>query len=188
MSTRNKLLTVAEYDALGESGALSQDDRVELIDGRITPMRPVVPRHAWCGTRLGNTLTPKLWPRVIVSMRQPLVVDGFTEVHPEITLLRQRPDDYDSELPQARDALALVEVATAAAGFRIHEWRKVDLYCKAGIPEVWLIDLHQSFVEARREPGSRGYSRIERRGRGETLAFDAFPDLPIEVSAILGRP
>jgi hypothetical protein len=41
-----KLLTSAEYHELGRLGVLTEDDRVELIEGEVVPMSPIGSRHA----------------------------------------------------------------------------------------------------------------------------------------------
>ena len=46
--------TVAEYYRMGEAGILTEDDRVELIDGEIIQMPPIGDPHAWCVNRLNH--------------------------------------------------------------------------------------------------------------------------------------
>ena len=39
-------LTVRDYHRLGEAGILSEDDRIELLEGQLVDMSPIGPRHA----------------------------------------------------------------------------------------------------------------------------------------------
>lgn len=57
---------------------------------------------------------------------------------------------------------------------------------RAGIPEVWLIDLSEERVEVYREPIPQGYRVIQQVRRGEHLTLAMFPDLNLAVDAILG--
>ena len=40
-ATPRRLLTVDEYHRMGEAGILTEDDRVELIEGELVAMAPI---------------------------------------------------------------------------------------------------------------------------------------------------
>ena len=63
---------------------------------------------------------------------------------------------------------------------------KVPLYARAGVPEVWLVDLADEGVEAYRRPAAGQYTDMQRVRRGQRLACDAFSDLVVAVDEILG--
>ena len=44
--TKLRLFDVDEYYAMAEAGILSEDDRVELLDGEIVTMAPISSLHA----------------------------------------------------------------------------------------------------------------------------------------------
>ena len=49
-----RLLTVDEYHRMGEAGILTDDDRVELIEGELVAMAPIGSEHV----AATNALTP----------------------------------------------------------------------------------------------------------------------------------
>src|ERR1700730_5323871 len=57
ITSRKKLLTAAEYEALVDEGILSEDDRVELIEGEVVEMSPIGPPHDSRVIRLTHLFT-----------------------------------------------------------------------------------------------------------------------------------
>lgn len=186
----DKLLTTAEYHELGRLGVLSADDRVELIEGRVVPMAPIGPRHAGCANFLSNLLIRHLGARVIVTVQNPVLLSDITEPQPDLLLLRPRQDYYRDSHPVPADVLAAVEVADTT---HAHDRRKARLYAAAGVPEMWLVDVRNDLVEIRSRPTALGFAfafaEIALHRRGDRIAFQAFPDLQIDVAELLGaRP
>ena len=46
---------------------------------------------------------------------------------------------------------------------------KVPMYARAGIPEVWLVNLPQEVVEVYSDPSAGRYRTVRRVGRSESL-------------------
>jgi len=84
--------------------------------------------------------------------------------------------------PTPDDVYLLVEVAETSS--ETDRRVTVPLYARAGIPEVWLVDLQQDNVTAYREHTPNGYRTARVFRRGESLAQSAFPDRPITISDI----
>ena len=55
-----------------------------------------------------------------------------------------------------------------------------------GIPEAWLVDLPRSVIEVYRDPSPQGYREVLTLRRGDRISPLAFPDLQLDVDAILG--
>jgi Uma2 family endonuclease len=176
--------TVDEYRRMLEGGILAEDDRVELINGEIVEMAPIGSRHAACVKRLNNLFSRQVGDRAVVGVQDPVRLDEYSEPQPDLTLLRPRPDYYAGGHPGPEDVLLVVEVAETSAEY--DRQIKVPLYARAGIREVWLVDLAASAVEVYREPTPEGYRQVRRFGRGETLSPEALPDINLALDDILG--
>ena len=59
--------TVEEYHRMAEVGILTDEDRVELIDGEIVEMTPIGARHGWCVMFLTEFFVKNLADRALVS-------------------------------------------------------------------------------------------------------------------------
>jgi len=177
--------TVEDYHRMAQAGILSEDDRVELIDGEILKMAPIGSRHAGAVKRLlDKFIHLQAAGKVLLSVQDPIRLGEDSEPQPDLTLLRPRPDFYGSSHPGPQDVLLVVEVAETSATYDREV--KLPLYARAGIPEVWLIDLSEERIEIHRHPFPRGYQQVQHLRRGERLAPDALPDVSFAVEAILG--
>jgi Uma2 family endonuclease len=108
----------------------------------------------------------------------------MSELQPDVTLLRPRADFYVSAHPGVADILLLIEVANST--LRLDRRVKIPLYARAGIGEVWLVDLISERVEMFREPGGGRYRDVTRLERGAELAPLVFSDPTLVVDDLLG--
>jgi Uma2 family endonuclease len=161
-------LSVEDFHAMGRAGILTEDDRVELIDGELIDMAPIGSFHWSMVTRLSTLLIRQLGDHAIVSTQSALSLPPDSEPQPDIAVLKAHPTWYRDALPTARDVLLLVEVADTTLAY--DRDIKLPLYARHGVPEVWLFDLQAESTEIHLDPGSRGYRRILRPDRGEALS------------------
>jgi len=169
---------------MGEAGIFSPECRVELVDGDIFEMSPVGPWHAGVVNRLTERFVIALAGRAVTHVQNPTEVDRYSEPQPDIMLLRPRADFYGTAHPTPADALLLVEVADTS--LRHDRVRKLPLYARREVSEVWIVNRRAEAVEVFRDPIRGRYRVEEQRRRGQTVTPAAFPDLVIAVSDILG--
>jgi Uma2 family endonuclease len=176
--------TVDDYYRMAEVGILTEDDRVELLDGEIIEMSPIGSDHGGHVKRLNALFTSRLGARVVVGVQDPVRLSRHSEPQPDITLLRPRADFYARAHPGPADVLLLVEVADSSV--ETDRRIKMPLYARAGISEVWLLDLTTDRVETYREPAEDGYRQIRALVRGQAIAPQTFSDLALTVDDLLG--
>jgi Uma2 family endonuclease len=90
-----------------------------------------------------------------VSVQNPLRLGERSEPQADLVLARPRPDFYAQAHPGPADVFLVVEVAETSVD--VDRQLKVPLYARAGIPEVWLVDLPGEAVEVSRRPSPQGY-------------------------------
>ena len=179
-----RVFTVEEYHRIANAGILREDDRVELLEGEIVEMTPIGSRHAACVDRLNSLFVRGLGQRGIVRVQSPVRLGERSELQPDLALLRVRPDFYAQAHPGPTDILLLVEVAETST--EVDREVKVPLYARAGIREVWLVDLAGGCVEIYREPAPASYQQVQRVRRGQRLSPHAVPDLELAMDDVLG--
>src|SRR4051812_29339649 len=176
--------TVSDYHRMAEAGIFGEHDRVELIEGEIVDMAPLGRRHQARVDHLAEMLIRGLGERAIVRVQGSIRLGERSEPQPDLVLLRRRADFYAVTDAGPADVLLVVEVADTSLA---HDRDvKVPLYARAGIPEVWLIDLNGENVAVYREPGSEGYHDVSPVRGDARLSPRAFPELGLTASQILG--
>lgn len=175
--------TVREYHAIADAGLLSEDDRVELIEGEIVDMAPVATRHLACVVTLTHLLIEKSGGRYFVSVQTPVVLDEDNEPQPDLSLLKTRPDPAGS-LPGPGDVLLVVEVSDTTLAYDRDV--KLPLYGRSGIPEAWIVDLASRRIEIHSKPSPDGYRATRVVGPDERLRSASVENLELPAADIFG--
>lgn len=175
--------TVDEYHRMGEAGIFHEDDRVELIDGQVLEMTAIGPGHVACVVRLTDQLAPLTDRGLSLSVQNPLVLADRSEPLPDLAVLRRPADSSRQSLPTHEDALLVIEVADTS--LEHDRDTKIPLYARAGIPEVWLVDLRAGRIAVYRDPGLDGYRDVSMVTRGGTLTATAIPGLELNADELL---
>ena len=176
--------SVTEYKRMAETGILSEDDRVELIEGEIVETSPIGSRHAACVRRLDALFNRMLGETAQVSAQNPILIDDYSQPEPDVALLKPRPDYYSEEHPAARDVLLVVEVADTSVEY--DRQVKAPLYARAGVGEMWLVNLQEDAVEVYTRPENGAYRDRKQFKRGDSISLTVIPGLTVGVEDILG--
>lgn len=176
--------TVAEYERMGEVGIFSEDERVELVCGEIIKMSPIGERHAGCVGLLTQLITLLLQRTAIVWVQNPLRLDEHSEPQPDIAVLKPRADFYSRSKPTPGDALLVIEVSDTTLEYDRRV--KVPLYARAGIPEVWVVNLPEERIEVYSDPAGGVYQTVTSHARGDELQSRSLDALRLSVSEVLG--
>ncbi|MFL6277311.1 MAG: Uma2 family endonuclease [Blastocatellia bacterium] len=176
--------TVDDYRRMLEAGILTEDDRIELLDGEIIEMSPIGDLHAGCVIRLTMLFTRLVSLSAFVSVQNPVRLDNYSEPQPDLALLKPRADFYAQAKPTPADVLLIVEVADSSVQF--DRTVKVPLYARALIPVVWLIDLNADAIEVYSQPAAGAYQQIQVMRRSDRLTIDSLPGLVIMADDLLG--
>ena len=170
---------------MAETGVLRPDARVELLDGRIIDMSHIGPFHGGLVARLSRIFNMLAKDRWLVWPQNPLCLDDHSEPEPDVMLLKPAADDYTSRLPRPEDVFLLIEVADTTLAYDREE--KLPAYGRAGVAEVWIVNLNEATVEVYREPHFTGYGSKTVLRAGDQAVPQAFPDAAVDVAELLRR-
>jgi Uma2 family endonuclease len=173
--TRRRI-TAREFRQMAETGIFDEDDRIELLEGDRIELTPIGPRHAYTTRQLFRALAGV--PGIVLDMGNPLLMPGDSEFYPDIVLLRPREDDY-RELPNAEDALLVIEVSDSSPNYDCKV--KAPLYARAGVPELWIVDVEHRCVWVHRDSIEGDYREVRRIEATQPLTVMA---QPLETSSL----
>lgn len=176
--------SIGEYYRIAAAGVLREDDRVELIEGEIIKMNPIGSRHAACVGRLTELLGDRARKVAMVWVQNPVEINDYSEPVPDVTLLRRRDDFYAHAKPAPGDVLLIVEVSDSTINY--DRKVKAPLYARAGVPEMWLVNLPEELVEVYTRPLNGAYQETRLVRRGETITVASAGGLVVEAAAVLG--
>ena len=179
-----KLFTVDEYYRMGEAGVFDPEARLELIEGEIIEMSPVGMHHMACVNRATALFGSRLVGKAMISVQNPVVLGRYTELQPDLLLAAPRDDFYATERIGAEHTMLAIEVSDST--LRYDRDRKMPLYAKAGVPELWIENLRNDVILVYRDPTPDGYRTALGLSRGEEIIIAAFPDVLFKVEDLLG--
>ena len=183
VQTMRLRFTVDDYYRMIDFGMLKDVEKAEIIEGELIKQMPIGKRHAACVKKLDELLRDELGKSVTYSVQDPVWLDEFNEPQPDVALLKRRDDFYSGKKPSAEDVLLLIEVSDSTLDYDRN--RKIPLYAKHEIPEVWLINLINRTIEIHFQPRDYSYNIVKVLRRGEQVKSEILPNLSLMVDKIL---
>lgn len=169
-----------EYDRLIEQGVFHEDERLELIEGEILEMTPQNARHAGTVSLIYGALDDLLLEGYSLRVQLPLALGGDSEPEPDVAVVEGRPRDFLQSHPTT--AALIVEVADSSLLF--DRRRKLPLYARNGVPEVWIVNVVEGRLEVHRRPEGEAYGERESLTPGDRVASEVLRE-PVAVADLL---
>ena len=168
---------------MADVGVLKWGEHDELLNGVVMDPFRITPLRASVMHQIAEPFFHLPKESCIVSIRNPVRLDEYNELQPDVMLLRYLPNDYTERHPGPEDVLLLIEVADNSLAYvREH---KLPVYARTGIAEAWLVNLLEQTVEIHREPSFTGYATKTILRAGDTARPQAFPDVVVNVAELL---
>jgi len=147
-------LSVEDYHRMIEVGILTEDDRVELLEGAIIEMSPEGPPHSAVLARLTRHVVRGLDDdSLIARIANPMVVPPSSVPEPDVAVV-----DAASSTFQTHPGSAHLAIEVAYSSRRKDLERKARVYASAGVREYWVVDLVELAVHVHLTPHDLGYA------------------------------
>ena len=173
---------VDEYLDMEKVGILHEDDRIELMDGKIIFMAPIGDSHTFGTDWLNMILAPLFVGLAMVRIGGPIYLNDRSAPQPDVAVVRifHTPDEAHSS---PDDVYFVIEVADSS--LRYDSGPKLARYAAAGIPEVWIANLRVREVTVYTNPSGSEYASVSVRRPGDSISPGAFPDVVLAVDEFM---
>ncbi|MEZ5429480.1 MAG: Uma2 family endonuclease [Pyrinomonadaceae bacterium] len=180
---RPYLFTVKTYDAMIEKGILTENDQLELLNGRIIEKMPKGTKHSAYNDAITRFFYKNADDKCVIRNQNPIRLDDFSEPEPDIVLAEPPREKYLERHPGPEDILLIVEIADSTLYFDRDE--KGPAYARAGIRQYLIVNVENRTVEDYRDPSGDGYQTKQTLKTGEKIDLVAFPEIEIPVGDLL---
>ncbi|HEV8059838.1 MAG TPA: Uma2 family endonuclease [Gemmataceae bacterium] len=141
--------SVARYQRMIETGILTPDDKVELLENYVVIKMPRNPRHDYAIQRLLEILFP-LRPSNWSLRVQSAILLSDSQPEPDLAFVRGSATAYENNHPDAKDVGLVIEVADSSL---LRDQRdKARIYARGIIPFYWIVNLVDRRIEVHSEP------------------------------------
>lgn len=152
-ATAFRKLSVDEYEKLVESGDLTDEDRVELLEGHMVYKMPSNPPHEFATTALSRRLE-RLLPANWLTRCQHGIRMAESRPEPDLAVVRGVERDYARRQPRPNDVGLLAEISDSSLDR--DQLDKTRIYARDGIPVYWIVNLVDRRVEVHTDPSGPG--------------------------------
>jgi Uma2 family endonuclease len=132
-----------------ETGILTADDQVELLEGSIVPKMPHNPPHDGTVWPVQTALLSRL-PKGWILRVQSAITTTDSQPEPDLVIARGPGLRYFTSHPEPKEVALVVEVSDTTLDQDRDE--KARLYARARIPIYWIVNLVEEQVEVYTEP------------------------------------
>jgi len=147
--------TISEYHRLADSGVLTDDDRVELLEGFISPKMVHSPIHDATVCSTEYLIRPMLSQAWILRIQSAISL-ATSEPEPDVVIALGPPARYAERHPNGKDIALVIEIAETSL---LRDRRKAIIYASGGVPVYWIVNLSERTLEYFDMPNQGSYER-----------------------------
>lgn len=155
--------SVAKYQRMIESGVLTPDDKVELLENYVVLKMPKNPSHEGTLDLIKAALDRLVRAGWLLRTQQAIALPD-SQPEPDFAVVRGNPRSYLTRHPGPADIGLIIEVADSSL---LRDQRdKTRIYARANIPVYWIVNLVDRRIEVYTKPS--GSTPVPSYGQFET--------------------
>jgi hypothetical protein len=180
-----RAFTVEDVRRMIDVGVLSEDERVELIEGDFVMMSPSGYAPDLIKSALNIAIARALPEGMRMGVEMTIQFDDSTLVVPDLAVYKRASlvkSDANFSHIRAGELLLAIEVAASSLGY--DKGLKARLYARRDVRELWVIDANKRIAWVHTGPTDAGWSSIVERGPNDILRTPTLPSFSIRLGDI----
>lgn len=160
--------TLDKYHLAIQNGTLTEDDKVELLYGKIVELMPIGSPHAECVSLLAEFFQYRFGRDYRYREEKPITLSTISsEPEPDLVVVINKK--YGHGHPEPTDIHFIAEVSESSLSK--DRSIKVELYAEANLAEYWIINLvnRQIEVHLHPEPTQKLYGSVTHYKEADTF-------------------
>lgn len=142
-------ITVDRYHEMIEVGFLTENDRLELLEGYLIEKMTVNPPHSFTTDQIRDELMTVLKSGYFVKSQQPITTDS-SEPEPDVIIVQGNKRDFVKRHPEPQEISLVIEVSDSTL-YQDQTWKK-RIYAQASIAIYWIVNLADRQIEVYSHP------------------------------------
>jgi Uma2 family endonuclease len=171
-------IRVEQYHQMTESGILTDDDPVELLEGWLVTKMPKNPPHRLSTQLLREAIADMLPSTWHVNDQEPITTKD-SEPEPDISVVKGERRQYLARHPMPHELALVVEVADTT--LERDQGSKQRLYARADIHTYWILNLNERQLEVYSEP----VTSAEEPAYRQQCIYHEEESVPLEINGTL---
>jgi hypothetical protein len=167
-------LRIEQYHQMIQTGILTDEDPVELLEGWLVTKMPKNPPHRLTTQLTREALAALVPPGYYVDDQEPLTTDE-SEPEPNIMIVRGQRRDYHDHHPGPHDIAVVIEVSDTT--LQRDRTLKKQIYARGSIPIYWIINLGEQQIECYSRPSGPA----EHPDYQQRQDYSATTDIPVQL-------
>ncbi len=177
-------LSVHQYERMADAGILTEDDKVELLDGDLVRKMTKGQPHTAALVETRDALLRVLPSGWHLQQEGAVRIPPFDEPEPDLAVVRGKSRDYVAlkRPPEPQEIAIVIEVADASLARDRGE--KLRAYAKGGIPTYWILNLIDRQLEIYTKPRESAYTDCQVLGPDEAAPVVIDQSKPGNISVV----
>jgi Uma2 family endonuclease len=180
-----RAFTALDISRMVDAGVLSENERIELIEGEIVVMSAKGFAHELIKSALNMAIVRAAPDAVSVGVEMTIQFTDRTILEPDLVVFERKAlIKSEANFSQLRSGGLLLAIEVAVSSLNYDRKLKSLLYAGFGVQEFWVVDANERVTWKHTAPRENGWASVVKLGPDDTLTTSALPGFALRLADI----